>query len=141
MSVKIVTAPFDPQDELQQYQKQLRPGCFGAMTSFVGTLRDFNNDSTVLSMQLEHYPGMTEKQLDAIAKMAKTQWQLEATLLVHRVGKIRIGEPIVLTVAWATHRDAAFAGCRYLIDKLKTDAPFWKKEQLNNGTRWVSNNT
>lgn len=138
MPVTIANAPFDPLAELARYQQSLAPGRYGATASFIGTLRDFNDSANVRAMTLEYYPGMTEKQLQAIADHARSTWDVLDVLIVHRVGTLEIGEPIVLTAAWAAHRDPAFAACRYLIERLKTDAPFWKKETLDNAQqRWV----
>lgn len=138
MPVIIAKRPFDPPAELARHQQSMLPGSYGATASFIGTLRDFNDSANVQAMTLEYYPGMTEKQLQAIADHAKAAWEVLDVLIVHRVGAIEIGEPIVLTVAWAAHRDPAFAACRYLIERLKTDAPFWKKETLENSQqRWV----
>jgi molybdopterin synthase catalytic subunit len=137
MSVRLSHTAFDPLAELATYQKKFAPGSHGATASFIGTLRDFNNSANVRAMTLEYYLGMTEKQLEAIAEHAKKEWAVLDVLIVHRVGTIEIGEPIVLTAAWAAHREPAFAACRYLIEKLKTDAPFWKKEQLSDNERWV----
>ena len=141
MSVELLTTTFDPYAKLHTVEQRLRCGSYGATASFIGTLRDFNQDATVLSMFLEHYPGMTEKQLHAIVATTREKWPVLELLVVHRVGEIKIGEPIVLTAAWAMHRDAAFAACHYLIETLKTDAPFWKNEQLQHGRRWLANNT
>lgn len=138
MPVIISKTPFGPLVELARCQQSLKPGSYGATASFIGSLRDFNDSANVRAMTLEYYPGMTEKQLQAIADHAKAAWDVLEVLIVHRVGAIGIGEPIVLTAAWAAHREPAFAACRYLIEKLKTDAPFWKKETLDNAQqRWV----
>lgn len=138
MSVIIANTPFDPLAALARHQQSLPPGGYGAAASFIGTLRDFNDSANVRAMTLEYYPGMTEKQLQAIADHARSEWAVLDVLIVHRVGTLEIGEPIVLTAAWAAHREPAFAACRYLIEKLKTDAPFWKKETLDNARqRWV----
>ena len=140
MPIKIVNSPFDPLQELSIAQNTFAAGSYGANAVFIGSLRDFNQDADVQSMTLEHYPGMTEKQLQQIAEYAKRNWDVLDVLIVHRVGKIHLGEPIVLTAAWAAHREPAFDACRYLIEKLKTDAPFWKKEQLSDSERWVEKN-
>lgn len=137
MRIEVCDAPFNPWQILQDYQAA-KPGRFGATTSFVGSLRDFNQgDDDVQGMFLEHYPGMTEKYLHRIAATACERWSLLDALIIHRVGAIDIGEPIVLVAAWAAHRDAAFLACRYLIDELKSQAPFWKRERLSGGERWV----
>ena len=143
MSVSICSGPFDPYAWLQEWEEEhLEPGSFGACASFVGTMRDFNEGDGVTSMCLEHYPGMTEKQLADIVVDAQQQWPLLETLIVHRVGEIHPGDPIVLTACWSAHRAAAFDACRYLMEALKTRAPFWKKEILRDQSqRWVARNT
>lgn len=136
-TVAIAPERFDPLIELQSHQSGLPMGRYGASAVFIGFLRDFNRDAAVESMTLEYYPGMTEKQLRRIADDARANWEVLDVLVVHRVGDIGAGEPIVLTAAWAAHRDAAFGACRELIERLKTEAPFWKKERLAEGERWV----
>ena len=143
MNVKIYTSAFDPFAVLQNWQKEhIECGSFGATASFVGTMRDFNEGDTVLSMTLEHYPDMTAKQLQDIVDDANSKWALIDALVAHRVGLIHPGDPIVLTACWSTHRVAAFDACRFLIEALKTRAPFWKKETLDKQrSRWVTRNT
>ena len=132
MPSEIRSEPFDPWKETQHYQQnQLEQGKYGATASFVGTMRDFNQGDNVTSMTLEHYPGMTENYLDKIIEEAKQRWDLIDCLIVHRVGDIQPNEPIVLTVAWSAHRKEAFEACRYLMEELKSRAPFWKKEGLS----------
>jgi len=142
-NVQIKTNPFDPWQLIQQFQQnRLNEGDYGATASFVGTMRDFNENDEVRAMSLEHYPGMTESQLQAIIDDACQQWPLLETLIVHRVGDITPGEPIVLVVCWSAHRAAAFDACRFLMEALKSRAPFWKKETLRDGAqRWVEKNT
>ncbi len=141
MQVQLLDHSFSPYPLLAEFEQQLPKGQFGASCHFVGTMRDFNLDHQVDGMFLEHYPGMTEKQLSRIANHALAQWDILDALLVHRVGHILPGENIVVTAAWAAHRQAAFEACRYLIETLKSEAPFWKKEQRTNSTAWVANNT
>ncbi len=142
MPAEIRTTPFDPWHETQSYQTtRLEAGKYGATASFVGTMRDFNQGDNVTSMTLEHYPGMTEQHLEKICTEAIERWELLDCLILHRVGKIEPNEPIVLTVAWSAHRKAAFEACRYLMEELKSRAPFWKKEGLEEGHRWVDKNT
>jgi molybdopterin synthase catalytic subunit len=131
--------PFDPWYELAQFETELIKGKHGACTSFVGTMRDFNIGDHVHAMTLEHYPEMTQKFLDAICAETVERWRLDACLIIHRYGEIRPGDPIVLTAAWSAHRAEAFDACRYLIEELKTRAPFWKKEITDTGERWVHN--
>tara|TARA_R110000787_G_scaffold274979_1_gene383167 strand:+ start:12618 stop:13073 length:456 start_codon:yes stop_codon:yes gene_type:complete len=109
----------------------------GGLCSFVGLVRDMAGDATVGAMTLEHYPGMTEKALEEIEAEACARWPLQATLIVHRVGKLEPGDQIVLVAAASAHREAAFDACHYLIDFLKTRAPFWKLEDTPDGPKWV----
>jgi len=109
----------------------------GAVVSFVGTVRDMNDGSQVSEMELEHYPGMTERALEAIVAQAGERWPLYNALVIHRVGPLAPLEQIVLVAVSAAHRGEAFAACEFIIDYLKTDAPFWKKEQTPHGARWV----
>ena len=104
-------------------------------------MRDFNEGEDVQSMFLEHYPGMTETQLAQLGEEAMTQHGLADVLILHRVGEINPGDPIVLVAAWSAHRKAAFDACREMMEMLKSRATFWKKEQLSEGSRWVARNT
>jgi molybdopterin synthase catalytic subunit len=144
MTLKIINQAFDPYQEIQRYQ-HAHPenlGHIGATNIFIGTMRDFNENVAVKGMTLEHYPGMTEKQLDNIVAEAHAQWQLIDTLIIHRVGTILPNEPIVLVAIWSSHRGDAFDACRYIMEALKSKAPFWKKEHLsNNDERWVTHNS
>lgn len=142
MSVIIYSDAFDPWKETQAHQQNhLQAGKYGATASFIGSMRDFNQGDDVSSMTLEHYPGMTESYLEKICDEAKQRWSLLDCLIVHRVGKILPNDPIVLTVVWSAHRSEAFDACRYLMEELKSRAPFWKKEGLAEGHRWVDKNT
>ena len=109
----------------------------GAVVSFVGTVRDLNDGAKVSEMELEHYPGMTEKSLEEIAARASERWPLYGTLVIHRVGPLAPLDQIVLVACSAAHRGDAFAACEFIMDYLKTEAPFWKKEQTPDGARWV----
>ena len=113
-----------------------RPGV-GATVSFIGLMRDFNAGQAVQAMTLEHYPGMTEKALQAIVDQAGERWDLEAVRVIHRVGRLEPRDPIVLVAVASAHRGEAFRACEFIIDYLKTRAPFWKKEQTDDGERWV----
>jgi molybdopterin synthase catalytic subunit len=104
---------------------------------FVGTVRDQSYGAEVGAMTLEHYPGMTEKALQDIAAEAQRRWPLDATLIIHRYGRLLPGDDIVLVVAASRHREAAFEACHFLIDWLKTKAPFWKLEEGSDGANWV----
>lgn len=144
MKVEIRPEPYHPWQEIAAYQKNaknLKPGSYGACVTFVGTMRDFNAGDEVRAMLLEHYPGMTEQQLQDLAKQAIAQHALLDVLLLHRVGAITPNEPIVLVATWAVHRAAAFVACREIMVQLKSKAAFWKKEQLADGARWVEKNT
>lgn len=109
----------------------------GAVVSFVGTVRDMNDGDQVAELELEHYPGMTERSLEDIVTQARARWPLYGALVVHRIGPMTPQEQIVLVACSAAHRGEAFAACEFIMDYLKTDAPFWKKEQTPNGARWV----
>ena len=109
----------------------------GAVAAFIGTVRDVNADASVSSMTLEHYPGMTEKALTAIVDDAKARWDIVGALVIHRVGALKPADQIVLVAVSSEHRGEAFAACEFIIDYLKTRAPFWKKEETAGGARWV----
>lgn len=109
----------------------------GAVVSFLGTVRDLNEGSQVKEMTLEHYPGMTEKALEEIVSQAKARWDIYQALVVHRVGPLRPEDQIVLVAVTSAHRGEAFAACEFIMDYLKTAAPFWKKEETPEGGRWV----
>ena len=142
MAVQIVDSVFDPTTLQMTHEKNLDAGSFGATASFVGTMRHINEGDEVVGMMLEHYPGMTEKELQKIIDDAAEQWRIIDALIVHRVGDMVPGEPIVLTAVWSMHRKDAFEAVRYLMEALKSRAPFWKKETLSSGeTRWVEKNT
>jgi molybdopterin synthase catalytic subunit len=109
----------------------------GGVVTFVGTVRDMNDGASVAEMELEHYPGMTERALEDIVAQACARWPLFGALVIHRVGPLKPLDQIVLVAVSAAHRGEAFAACEFIIDYLKTDAPFWKKEQTPDGARWV----
>ncbi len=109
----------------------------GGLTCFVGLVRDMAGGAAVGAMTLEHYPGMTERELARIEDEARARWPLDASLIVHRYGRLEPGDRIVLVACASPHRDAAFDACRFLIDWLKTRAPFWKQEETPEGPRWV----
>ena len=142
MLIEVREASIDPLKEIGQYQSNFaRDGKFGATASFVGSMRDFNDGVNVRSMTLEHYPGMTEKHLEEICKTAAERWTVIDILLLHRVGNINISDPIVVVAVWTAHRGDAFDACRFIMEDLKAKAPFWKKEKLDEGERWVESNT
>lgn len=110
---------------------------YGAIVTFVGKVRDFNLEQNVSGLSLEHYPGMTEKTLLNISQQAKDRWPISDPIIIHRVGDLQPGDQIVYIGVASAHRKAAFEACEFLIDYLKTQAPFWKKEQTEAGYQWV----
>lgn len=112
------------------------PG-IGAVVNFVGYVRDINQGEAVAGLFLEHYPGMTERSLQTIVDHARARWPLRAVKIVHRIGSLSISEPIVFVGVSSPHRQAAFEACAFIMDYLKTDAPFWKREDVASGKRWV----
>jgi molybdopterin synthase catalytic subunit len=142
--VEVREAVLDPWGELAAWTPLAAEGGaggYGATAVFVGTMRDFNGPDPVREMTLEHYPGMTERYLERIASEATDRWGLLDVLIVHRVGRLLPGDPIVLVAARSAHRAAALDACRYLIEELKHRAPFWKKESVPGAERWVEANT
>lgn len=135
MTVRVLAQDFDVNAELAAL-RGANAG-IGAVVSFLGTVRDINDGSAVSEMELEHYPGMTEQALEEIVQQAKSRWNIIDALVVHRVGPMRPLEQIVLVAVAAAHRGEAFLACEFIIDYLKMDAPFWKKEQTPEGARWV----
>ena len=133
--VRVQEADFDCGAEISALRRA-NPR-IGAVASFIGVCRDLNEGDAVAEMVLEHYPGMTEKALSAIVAEARGRWELIDVLVVHRVGRILPTEQIVLVVVTSAHRGEAFAACEFLMDYLKTRAPFWKKETVPGGERWV----
>jgi molybdopterin synthase catalytic subunit len=143
MYIDLRTAPFDPWQELAHYEKDVlnQAGKYGATAAFVGTMRDFNEGQPVTAMTLEHYPAMTERHLRQIAERALAHWDILNVLILHRVGEVRPNDAIVLVAVWSAHRAAAYEANRFIIEDLKSKAPFWKKEVLREGARWVERNT
>ncbi|WP_233863403.1 molybdenum cofactor biosynthesis protein MoaE [Paraburkholderia adhaesiva] len=135
MPVRVQTEDFDLTTEVAQLRA--RNPAIGAVACFVGTVRDLNEGSTVATMELEHYPGMTEKALENIVAEAQRRWPGIEVLVVHRVGKLAPLDQIVLVATTSMHRGDAFASCEFVMDYLKTEAPFWKKEETEHGARWV----
>ena len=138
--VRVQQAPFDLAEET--HRMSAGRSDIGALASFVGLVRDHNQvgdqEGAVMTLTLEHYPGMTEKVLEKLAAEAAERWVLQAVSIIHRVGELAPGDPIVLVLVASAHRHDAFEACQYLMDILKTEAPFWKKERLPNGVeRWV----
>jgi len=143
MKIDVRETPFDPLMELGRYQHELASlqGQYGATAIFIGTMRDFNEGDAICGMTLEHYPGMTERHLQRMVESAIREWLLLDALLIHRVGDLQPNDPIVLIAVWSEHRAAAFAACRFIIEELKSKAPFWKREQTGDRSRWVEHNT
>lgn len=135
MPVRIQTEDFDLTSEVNQLR--LANPKVGAVVTFVGTVRDLNEGADVAEMELEHYPGMTEKSLQDIVAQAGTRWEFFDALVIHRVGPLKPLDQIVLVAITSSHRGEAFAACEFIMDYLKTAAPFWKKEQTPDGVRWV----
>jgi len=135
MKIRVQTEAFDLGAEVDSIRRERTD--IGAIASFVGLARDINEGSGVAAMTLEHYPGMTEKALAAIVAEAGQRWPLQDVTVIHRVGRLLPGDPIVLVVVAGAHRGEAFAACEFLMDYLKTRAPFWKKEKTPQGDRWV----
>jgi len=139
IDIRVQTEPFDiaaEQEDLWRGRPQV-----GALVTFVGLMRDMNQGDRVDRMLLEHYPGMTEKALTAIAEEAGRRWDLQGIRVLHRVGELRPQDPIVLVAVTSTHRGEAFRACEFLIDYLKTRAPFWKKEVTDQGGHWLDSRT
>ncbi len=134
--IRIQQNPFDTGAELAR----LKAGNtnIGGSVVFVGSVRDLSDGKTVSAMTLEHYPGMTEKALEEIDAEAHKRWPLDASLIVHRHGRLEPGDDIVLVITASAHREAAFEACHFLIDWLKTKAPFWKLEENQAGANWVA---
>lgn len=143
MQIEIREHPFDPWREVAHYQRDAlaQAGKFGATAVFVGTMRDFNAGERVDTMTLEHYPAMTEKHLRQIATRAQERWDVLDVLILHRIGEIKPNDAIVLVAVWSAHRAAAYDANRFIVEDLKSRAPFWKKETLRAGSRWVERNT
>lgn len=134
-TVRVQTADFDVGAEI----KSLREGnpAVGAVASFIGCVRDMNEGDSVGLMYLEHYPGMTERELEKIAAEACTRWDIFDTLVIHRVGELKPLDQIVFVAVTSAHRGESFAACEFIMDYLKTRAPFWKRESTPQGERWV----
>lgn len=136
IEVRVQSAVFDVGEEQQRLLEGRHDT--GAVVTFTGLVRDFNERPDVEALSLEHYPGMTEAALHDIARQATARWPLDGIRIVHRIGRLSPGDPIVLVMVASAHRRAAFEACDFLMDYLKTRAPFWKKEHTASGTYWVS---
>lgn len=135
MAVRVQRDDFDIGAELERLTAGNRR--IGGVASFVGLVRDMADDSRIGAMTLEHYPGMTERKLEEIESEARRRWPLEASLIIHRYGRLEPGDRIVLVATASPHRAAALESCHFLIDWLKTKAPFWKLEETERGAEWV----
>lgn len=133
--IRVQAEPFDIAECLQS--TRLDSTSVGGTAIFVGSVRSMSDGRTVDSMSLEHYPGMTEKALQSIEAEARSRWPVDNILIVHRFGKLKPGDDIVLVIATSSHREAAFQACEFLMDWLKTSAPFWKLESGRHGNQWV----
>jgi len=135
MPVRIQTKDFDAGAEIAALRRDNAK--VGAVASFIGVCRDANDGDAVTKMTLEHYPGMTERALEKIVSEAKHRWDVMDVLVIHRVGELKPTDQIVLVVVTGAHRGETFAACEFIMDYLKTRAPFWKKEETPQGARWV----
>jgi molybdopterin synthase catalytic subunit len=135
LMIRLQREAFDAMAELKRF-RQAETGA-GSTVMFLGTVREMTDDGAIEAMTLEHYPGMTEKALKEIEAEAHRRWPLMGSLIIHRYGKLFPGEDIVLTLTQSAHRAAAFEACAFLVDYLKTKAPFWKLEETRGRTRWV----
>jgi molybdopterin synthase catalytic subunit len=140
MTIRVQTDDFDHAQELISMRlagQAENKKSIGAIVSFVGLVRDLNDGDTICTLMLEHYPEMTEKALQAIELEAKSRWDIIDSLIIHRVGTLKPSDQIVLVAVSSAHRGDAFHACEFIMDYLKTSAPFWKKEATNQGERWV----
>ncbi len=133
--IRVSADPFDPGAELSVFET--RAGAAGAVVSFLGKVRESAADKTVSGLYLEHYPGVTERSIAEIEEQARKRWAIDDALIIHRVGELRPGEPIVMVCVAAAHRREAFEAADFLMDYLKTEAMFWKKEIREDGEAWI----
>ncbi|PSV32401.1 molybdopterin synthase catalytic subunit MoaE [Photobacterium sp. GB-27] len=133
----MISVQFDDFSVADEYEKLAEGTEAGAVVTFIGKVRDFNQGDAVTGLSLEHYPGMTEKSLQEIVDQAHQRWPLLKTRVIHRVGDLALGDQIVFVGVTSAHRGAAFEACEFIMDFLKTRAPFWKKEQTPEQSRWV----
>ena len=134
--IKVQSEDFDIGGEISRMTKDNT--AIGGLSCFVGLVRDIADESTINSMTLEHYPGMTERQLETLEAEARQRWPLQDVLIIHRFGELLPGDQIVLVVTASSHREASLQSCAFLIDWLKTKAPFWKLEDTQAGPKWVA---
>lgn len=137
MRVRVQAEDFDPRQEIASFpQEAIRAA--GGEVSFIGLVRDYSESSDILAMEIEHYPGMTERELERVCAEAAQRYEILDSLVIHRYGRLLPSDRIVQVTVWSRHRAAAFDACRYIIDELKTRAPFWKQEVTPAGRRWVT---
>lgn len=136
MKISVQSDDFDIGEEILELTNGRKD--IGAVASFTGLVRDIHGDKNIKKLTLEHFPGMAEKELTKIANIAKDRWPIEGLTVIHRYGELRPGDNIVLVITTSLHRDAAFDAARFMMDWLKTDAPFWKKEETEKGDHWVA---
>ena len=135
MTVRVQREDFNAGTEIESLR--LAAAGVGAVVSFVGQVRDINDGASISTLTLEYYPGMTEKSLESIAEQAKQRWNILDTVIIHRYGELLPADQIVLVAVSGAHRKEAFAACEFIMDYLKTEAPFWKKEKTALGEHWV----
>lgn len=142
MGVRLFSEPFDPWSVVRERERALPMEKLGAASVFVGRMRDFNDAQDIRGMFLEHYPGMTERELERIVAEAQSRWPSITCEVAHRVGSIDPSDTLVLVAVWSAHRVAARDACAEILERLKHEAPFWKRERLGDGSeRWVESNT
>jgi molybdopterin synthase catalytic subunit len=142
MAVRLFDRPFDPWTLVKEREEELALERLGACSVFAGRMRDFNEAEDIRAMFLEHYPGMTERELERIVAEAEVRWPSITCEVAHRVGAVEPSETLVLVAVWSAHRIAARDACAEILERLKHEAPFWKRERLTDGTeRWVEQNT
>jgi molybdopterin synthase catalytic subunit len=139
MRISVQAENFDISSEINRLTEGRAD--IGAIATFTGLVRDIHGDKSIKKMTLEHFPAMAEKELTKIAELAKNRWPLEDLTIIHRYGELYPGDNIVLVITTSHHRDAAFEAAQFIMDWLKTDAPFWKKEQTEDGEHWVAAKT
>ena len=139
MYIEIINEEFDPWQKLVEYKrsKLKEKNNIGACSVFLGTMRDINSGDEIKSMELQHYPDMTEGYLEKIVQNAIKKYKIIDSIILHRVGLVNPSDPIVLVASWSEHRDEAFEATRQIMESLKSEAPFWKKEATDKGFRWV----
>lgn len=134
--VRVQADDFSLAEEYRQTQQAVGAQC-GAVATFVGLVREKAGDDDVATLELEHYPGMTEASIETILTKARTRWELQHIRVIHRIGKLKAASQIVLVIVASSHRPDAFAACEFIMDYLKTEAVFWKKEQRTSGETWI----